>query len=183
MDLKQAIKQEEDRVLLEVKRLKKKKSLEEESLKALRDDYNAAIVTNKDEKVIDKINDHIKKVSKNINRCNDKINALTGDNPIIQGLLIKGLEESLQKKEALEEEATKRYRELKSSHKKLLAGLEELNDLRNKINRLGDRSNRISEKLKDKEKHNRYYPLFDNKVIGYMNELLIERGQVFRRWQ
>lgn len=184
MKLEQAIKQEKDRVREEVKILKKTNGNDVETLNALKEEYNSVIVKGGSDEDIDEVNNRIKEIMKRIERNEDKINALTGDNPITQQLLLDGLKQVLETKSTLEEEVENKYEDLQKLHKQLLDGFADLNSSRVKINNLGTRSNRIIEKLNDQNKEQSnvelYSPLTDNKATEYMNGLLIERSQVFR---
>ncbi|KIL45006.1 hypothetical protein [Jeotgalibacillus soli] len=186
MNLDQRIAVERDRVAGDIQKLNEENKTDSDLLNDLKQEYNAAIFSLEAEK-IDSVNERIKTVNDRIKIRKDKIEALENDNPLIQSIVVKEVEQWMNEAEILEEQAESLFKELQPKRKKLLDGLSELDNIKNRINSLSYSINYFNEQYMNDQTRNklgltkvRISPL-DNPATKIMNSLLIENKDVFKR--
>lgn len=181
MNLEKRIKEERSKVSATVEQLKKENAIDQENLNELEQEYKSAVVSSDEEK-IDRVNSQIKEVTLRMTRRKIKINAISDENnPVIQDMIIESLSNWQDEITILEEQAANKFTELEPLHKELLAGLNELDEMKHRVSSLRSVSKRYSHQLnqtnKKKVNFDEHVP---NKVLSNMLPLLIERGNAFK---
>jgi chromosome segregation ATPase len=181
--LEQRIQAERNRVSGEIQKLKKENEIDSEILNDLKQEYNAAILSN-DENEIDFVNSNIKQVNGRISRRKEKIAALEDkNNPIIQTMISEELNKWLNELSILNKQAQDKYKELEPKQKELLNGLHQMVEMKKRVDQLQhlikDFTNQLNETSKKKLGLEGYYGS-DNKVLGKILPLLIEHREVFK---
>lgn len=135
-NLRETIEQERNRVAQQIKELTEQNVKDSSLLQSLKEEYSKAVFDT-DTKLMDELNAQIKELAGIIQERKDMIEVLSDKkNPVIQRTVAEASKAWLGQLKQIDEEATNLFKELEQHHKKVVAGLEKLQLLREQADRL-----------------------------------------------